>query len=214
MAVSGVANVAIWGSAIASSRCSSIRAVSRPTLALAYVIAILASLVIALTVTPALALLLLPGVVRHEAPLVTWLKRRYRRALPSMLGRPRRAMQVIAACVAGAVVATPFLGEEFLPNFKEYDFLMHWVEKPGTSLPAMRRITVEAAKELRAIPGVQNFGAHLGRAEAADEVVGVNFTELWISLDRDVDYDASVARVQQVVDGYPGLYRRAAAWCR
>jgi len=84
---------------------------------------------------------------------------------------------------------------------------MHWVEKPGTSLEAMRRITLRASRELRAIPGVRNFGAHIGRAEVADEVVGPNFTELWISLDPKVDYDTTVARVQEVVDGYPGLYR-------
>ena len=61
------------------------------------------------------------------------------------------------------------LGEEFLPHFKEYDFLMHWVEKPGTSLDAMNRITIRASKELRAIPGVRNFGAHVGRAEVAGD---------------------------------------------
>ena len=77
----------------------------------------------------------------------------------------------------------PFLGQEFLPAFQEYDFLMHWVEKPGTSLDAMRRITVRASHELRAMPGVRNFGSHIGRAEVADEVVGPNFTELWISMD-------------------------------
>jgi Cu/Ag efflux pump CusA len=84
---------------------------------------------------------------------------------------------------------------------------MHWVEKPGTSLEAMRRVTIDVSKELRAIPGIRNFGSHIGRAEVADEVVGPNFTELWISLDPDVDYDSTVARAQEVVDGYPGLYR-------
>ena len=94
-----------------------------------------------------------------------------------------------------------------MPKFKEYDFLMHWVEKPGTSLEAMQRITVRASRELRAIPGVRNFGAHIGRAEVADEVVGPNFTELWISLDPAVSYGPTVAKIQNVVDGYPGLYR-------
>jgi Cu/Ag efflux pump CusA len=84
---------------------------------------------------------------------------------------------------------------------------MHWVEKPGTSLEAMRRITERASKELRAIPGVRNFGSHIGRAEVADEVVGPNFTELWISIDPDVDYGRTVAKIQEAVDGYPGLYR-------
>ncbi len=99
------------------------------------------------------------------------------------------------------------LGEEFLPNFQETDFLMHWVEKPGASLDAMRRITIQASNELRAIPGVRNFGSHIGRAEVADEVVGPNFTELWISVDPDVNLPQTVDQIQQVVDGYPGLYR-------
>ena len=91
---------------------------------------------------------------------------------------------------------------------------MHWVEKPGTSLDAMRRITERASRELMAVPGVRNFGAHIGRAEVADEVVGPNFTELWISLDPSVDYEATVARIQSIVDGYPGLYRDLLTYLR
>ena len=52
--------------------------------------------------------------------------------------------------------------------------------------------------------GVRNFGAHIGRAEVADEVVGVNFTELWISLDPSVDYEAKVAKIQRSSTGIPG----------
>jgi Cu/Ag efflux pump CusA len=108
----------------------------------------------------------------------------------------------------------PLLGEEFLPRFKEYDFLMHFVEKPGTSVEAMDRVTIRASKELRAIPGVRNFGSHIGRAEVADEVVGTNFTELWISVDPQVDYDATVAKIQEAVEGYPGLYRDVLTYLR
>ncbi|MEJ7811101.1 MAG: efflux RND transporter permease subunit [Gemmatimonadaceae bacterium] len=185
-------------------------------LATAYVIAILASLVVALVVTPALSLLLLPGAAaRHgEAPLVTWLKARYRRVLPRFVDDSRRAVTIIGAALLLAAVSVPFLGEEFLPHFKEYDFLMHWVEKPGTSIEAMDRITLRASRELRAIPGVRNFGSHIGRAEVADEVVGPNFTELWISLDPKVDYEETVAKVQTVVDGYPGLYRDLLTYLR
>jgi Cu/Ag efflux pump CusA len=71
----------------------------------------------------------------------------------------------------------------------------------------MRRITIRASNELRAIPGVRNFGSHIGRAEVADEVVGPNFTELWISMDPTVPYESTVAKIQSVVDGYPGLTR-------
>jgi CzcA family heavy metal efflux pump len=184
-------------------------------LALAYVLAILASLAVALTVTPALALLLLP---RHlgtgEAGVVSSLKARYRRLLESFVERPTAAFGTLAVLLGLTAAAVPFLGEEFLPHFREYDFLMHWVEKPGTSLEAMRRITERASKELMSVPGVRNFGSHIGRAEVADEVVGPNFTELWISLDPSVDYEATVARIQSIVDGYPGLYRDLLTYLR
>ena len=178
-------------------------------LAVSYMLAVLASLVVALTVTPALSLLLLPGanLEKRDPPLVRLLKRLYRAALPPLVDRPRVAVAALGVIFLAAAVTVPYLGEEFMPNFKEYDFLMHWVEKPGTSLEAMQRITARVSKELRAIPGVRNFGSHIGRAEVADEVVGPNFTELWISLDPKVPYQPTVARVQAVVDGYPGLYR-------
>ena len=180
-------------------------------LALSYILAVSASLGVALIVTPALCLILLPKAgqaeAHHDTAVVRWLKGGYRRVLPTLLVHPR----VVSATLAGTFLVTGAavtrLGEEFLPNFQEYDFLMHWVEKPGTSLQAMQRITARASRELRAIPGVRNFGSHIGRAEVADEVVGPNFTELWISLDPSVPYAPTVARIQEVVDGYPGLTR-------
>jgi len=99
----------------------------------------------------------------------------------------------VAFALTGLLIAR--LGQEFLPDFQETDFLMHFVEKPGSSIDSMRRVTALASKELRAIPGVQHFGSHIGRAEVADEVVGPNFTELWISIDTDVDYQATIAKV-------------------
>ena len=185
-------------------------------LALSYVFAILASLLVALIVTPALSLLLLPrAAAEHKEPAsVTKLKARYRRLLPRFVDDSRGAMRIAGGAVLAAALTFPFLGEQFLPNFKEYDFLMHFVEKPGTSLDAMTRITILASKELRAIPGVRNFGSHIGRAEVADEVVGPNFTELWISVDPKVDYDKTVATIQTAVDGYPGLYRDVLTYLR
>jgi CzcA family heavy metal efflux pump len=184
-------------------------------LALSYVLAIIASLVVALTITPALALVLLPRHLdRHESRLVGGLKTRYRGVLAAIVDRPKAALASLTLMLAVTAATVPLLGEEFLPNFREYDFLMHWVEKPGTSLDAMRRVTVSASKELMAIPGVRNFGSHIGRAEVADEVVGPNFTELWISLDPSVDYEETVAKIQSVVDGYPGLVRDLLTYLR
>jgi CzcA family heavy metal efflux pump len=184
-------------------------------LAQAYVLAVLASLAVALTLTPALSLLLLPNDPSEKEPrLVSRLKERYRRRLPAFLDRPKRVAWGFGIALAASALLAVFLGEEFLPDFQERDFLMHWVEKPGTSLDAMRRITIRVSRELRTIPGVRNFGSHIGRAEVADEVVGPNFTELWISVDPDVDYKSTVAKIQEVVDGYPGLYRDVLTYLR
>jgi Cu/Ag efflux pump CusA len=105
------------------------------------------------------------------------------------------------------VVVWPMLGQSLLPDFKERDFLMHWLTKPGTSWPEMNRITMQASPELRAIPGVRNFGAHIGQALIMDEVVGMYFGENWVSVDPAVDYDETLHKIQEVVDGYPGIYR-------
>lgn len=180
-------------------------------LALSYVLAVVASLGVALVVTPALCLMLLPQTNRMaghgETRFVRSLKGLYRRLLPPLLVRPGLLIAALSAVFVVTGISVTRLGEEFLPHFQEYDFLMHWVEKPGTSLQAMQRITARASRELRAVPGVRNFGSHIGRAEVADEVVGPNFTELWISLDPKVDYAPTVAKIQEIVDGYPGLYR-------
>lgn len=78
---------------------------------------------------------------------------------------------------------------------------------PGTSQPEMNRIISRVSTELRSIPGVSNVGAHLGRAVFGDQVVNVNSAELWVSIDPKAHYDATVATVQEVVNGYPGLKR-------
>ena len=179
-------------------------------LAASYILAITASLVVALTVTPALSLLLLTRTAdrgHHDSPLTSLLKRLYRQVLPLLIRHPLPVGGSVLLAVIATVAAIPQLGEELMPKFKETDFLMHWVEKPGIGVEAMNRITIAASKELRSIDGVLNFGSHIGRAEVADEVYGPHFTELWISIDPNVDYDATVATVQEAVDGYPGLYR-------
>ena len=178
-------------------------------LALSYVLAMLASLIVAMTLTPALALILLQNAPldRRDPPVARWLQGRYELVLARIIEAPR-AVLVAAGCVVLAGIAIwPLLGESLLPAFKERDFLMHWLTKPGTSHPEMYRITVQASKELRSIPGVRNFGAHIGRAIAADEVVGINFTENWVSVDPKADYDKTLHAIQETVEGYPGIYR-------
>ncbi len=178
-------------------------------LASAYVVAGIVSPLIALTVTPALVYILLSrGPAQHRtSPIIPWLHRNYERFLDVFVRKPKLAYATINIIAVASLAVLPFLGQELLPSFKERDFLMHWLTKPGTSHPEMYRITQQASRELRAIPGVRNFGAHIGQAMLADEVVGIYFTENWISIDPAVDYDTTLQKIQATVDGYPGLVR-------
>ncbi len=135
------------------------------------------------------------------------LRRGYTAVLAPIVRRSGIAFFSVGLVALLGLGITTRLGEELLPDFRERDFLMHWVTQPGTSHEEMYRITVQASQELRSIPGVRNFGAHIGRALVSDEVVGINFTENWVSVDPNVDYDSTVAAIQETVDGYPGLRR-------
>jgi len=178
-------------------------------LASAYVVAGLVSPLIALTVTPAMVLVLLSNapIEHRESPIIPWLHRVYDRILGNVLHTPRFAYATISFIVVAGLAVIPSLGQELLPSFKERDFLMHWLTKPGTSHGEMWRITAQACNELMTIPGVRNCGSHIGQAVNADEPYGIYFTENWISVDPSVDYDETLAKVQETVDGYPGLIR-------
>jgi CzcA family heavy metal efflux pump len=177
-------------------------------LALSYVLAVGVSLLTALTVTPALSLILLrkAPLERRESPLSRWLENRYERVLSRVVSTPRPAYLAVGLTAAAGLVVVPFLGESLIPTFKERDFLGHWITKPGTSLTEQNRIVTRAGRELRSIPGVGHFGSHIGQAFLADETVGVNFGENWISMDPSADYEETLASIQKVVDSYPGVF--------
>jgi CzcA family heavy metal efflux pump len=178
-------------------------------LATAYVVAGLVSPIIALTVTPAMVYILLSNapIDHRQSPIVPWLHKIYDRVLGRTLRTPSLAYGTASGIILAGLFVTPFLGQELLPSFKERDFLMHWITKPGTSHPEMWRITAQACNELMTIPGVRNCGSHIGQAMSADEPYGIYFTENWISVDPSVNYDKTLASVQETVDGYPGLVR-------
>jgi CzcA family heavy metal efflux pump len=178
-------------------------------LVVSYGLAVLASLGVALTVTPAMALILLRNapVERRESPIARVLQHGYERLLARIVRSARPAFVTVAAVSLLGGVTYSQLGQSLLPDFKERDFLMHWVTAPGTSHLEEVRISTDACVELRSIPGVRNCGSHIGQAFQADEPYGIDFGENWISIDPSVDYNSTHAAVQEVVDGYPGLRR-------
>jgi Cu/Ag efflux pump CusA len=178
-------------------------------LALSYALAVLASMVVALIVTPAMGLILLRNapLEHHESPLVRWLQRGYDVVFSRTIYAPRTAFLTAVGIVLVGLAVWPWLGQSLLPSFKERHLLIDWVGMPGSSHPAMYRVMTLAARELRSIPGVRNVGGLVGRAVTGDQVVGINSGQLWVSVDPAANYDQTVAKVQEVVDGYPGLSR-------
>ncbi|HEX6257563.1 MAG TPA: efflux RND transporter permease subunit [Euzebyales bacterium] len=179
-------------------------------LATSYALALLASMVVALTVTPALSLIFFRSEksLRHrESPLVPPIKRAYDALLRRIVRRPRPAYGAVAVVTLAGLAIVPVLGQNLLPSFKERDFLMHWLGTPSTSHPEMVRTTERVNAELLQIPGVLNAGSHIGQALLMDEVVGMYFGENWVSVDPAVDYDMTFEHIQATVDGYPGIFR-------
>jgi Cu/Ag efflux pump CusA len=184
-----------------------------PDMAGAFLLALLASMLVGLTVTPALAVLLVSQAsLERTSPLAGWVQRGYERALSWIVSRSRWAYIAAGAVVVATCACVPFLSSSLLPTFKEEQLLIRWDGPAGTSLPEMNRITALASNELRSVPGVRDVGAHVGRAIASDSSANANTAELWVSIDPSAEYDETVASIREVVNGYPGLSRSVEAF--
>ncbi|MDP9391943.1 MAG: efflux RND transporter permease subunit [Actinomycetota bacterium] len=179
----------------------------RPAL-LTFVSAALASLLVALIVTPVLVVLLARGGNGnlHVAPFPAWVHRRFDRAAGRSGGRLVPAALALAGLAALLVAGLPSLRSgSLLPDLEDRNVLIRFEAAAGTSLAEMDRITGIAAAELRGLPGVSSVGTHVGRAVGSDEVVDVDASEVWLTVDEDADYSSTLAAVRSAVRGYPGL---------
>ncbi len=176
-------------------------------LALSYLLAVLASLGVALTVTPALTLTLLGNrPPRTETPrLQAAIGAAYTRLLQRVWRRERLVVGVIACGALAALALAPLLGGEFLPDFKEHHLVIQVATTPGTSLTEMRRIGGHLSHALLAVPGVATVEEQLGRAEQGEDTWGPNRGELHVELAHDGDDAATTERVRAVLADVPGV---------
>ncbi len=151
----------------------------------AYIVAILASLVVSITLTPVMAYYMLPGLKRldeRESPLVRGLKRVYRWTLERALERGRAVVLLTALAVAGATVGAFFLPRAFLPQFNEGTFTINLMFNPGVSLAESNRVGRIAERLALEVPEVKSVGRRTGRAELDEHAEGVHSTDLEIDL--------------------------------
>ena len=175
-------------------------------MALSYALAVGAAMLVALTLAPALSLTLFSKrTVARDSALLRALAPRYGAALRSFLARPRTALIVVGVAAVVGLATVPFLDTSAVPEFKDRDVLVRLDAPPGTSNPRMTRIATALGRELRAVPGVDQVGAHIGRAKTGDQLVNVNSGELWVSLEPDADHQRTLASIEAVVDRARGV---------
>ncbi len=183
-------------------------ALFRP-LGLAYVLAILASLLVALTVTPALALILLgrSGRRPRESTTLAWLKTRYAGALNWLTGHPLEVALAAGTLCVLAILTLPFFGATFLPEFREGHYLIHMSAVPGTSLDESRRLGARVTEVLRKDPRVRTVAQRIGRAELSEDTWGTHYTEFEVDLVPLSGKRAETVEddLRHMLQGFPGV---------
>jgi HME family heavy-metal exporter len=156
-------------------------------LGIAYIVSILASMLVSMTVTPVLSAYLLPRMKRldhGDSPLVAWLKRQDARLLHWSFGHPRALVAAAVVAVGLAAASVPFLARSFLPPFNEGSLVLSFLLNPGTSLAEARRVGAVAEALIREVPEVVQVGRRTGRAELDEHAEGVHSTEIEVDLKR------------------------------
>ena len=174
-----------------------------PPIAVALLLAMAVAAVVALTVIPALGMLLGSDGPGRGGPVIPRLERWSERWTARAVGRPAGAIAVLGAAVLLGLASLPFLDVSMRPSLREHDVLVHLEAPPGTSLPRMDAIVRGVLDELAALPGVRDVGAHVGRAVTSDQIVNVNSGEIWLGIEPSADHGATLAAIRDVVDRHP-----------
>ena len=175
-------------------------------LAEAYILAILASLLVALTLTPVLACWWLPGAGQErENRLVERLKERYAALVRRTLPNPRWIGGGALVAAALALMALLSMGGDFLPPFHENNIILHMTSMSGTSLPENTRIGAEVERDLLRLPGVISVDQRDGRAELGEDTTPPNYSEFDVRLRPDGDRENTLQQIRGVMRRYPAF---------
>ena len=153
-------------------------------LGIAYIFSILASLVVALTVTPALSMLILGNRPprREEPPVIHWLKRHYVSLLEHIERVPGLVIGSVIVITLGGIAALPYFSSSFLPELREGHYILHMQSAPGASLNESLRAGREVTAALLKLPFVRSVSQRVGRAELSEDTWGPYYSELDIDL--------------------------------
>jgi CzcA family heavy metal efflux pump len=178
-------------------------------LGVAYILSVVASLIIALTVTPALSMLLLGKrkIRTTEPPLVRWLKVRYVSVLARIERSPRLVIAAVSVLTVMGVAALPFFSATFLPELREGHYIIHVQSIPGSSLEDSLRVGRELNAVLSGLPFVRSVAQRVGRAELSEDTWGPNYSEIEVDLKPTGgrQEEAEVATIREKLSHFSGL---------
>ena len=176
-------------------------------LGIAYIVSILASLVVAMTVTPVLCYYLLPNMKRidhGDSRLVVWLKRQDEKLLNWSFDRSRGLFVLAAVAVVTVAASVPFMPRSFLPPFNEGTLTINVFLNPGTALEESNRIGAQAEHLLLEVPEVTRVGRRTGRAELDEHAEGIHYGELDVDLQpSDRSREVIMADIRQRLASLP-----------
>jgi CzcA family heavy metal efflux pump len=177
----------------------------------AYILAIFASLLVALTVTPALCHILLTRkgeVSDKEPPLIRLISPAYGYLLTVISRFPKLTLiGVLSTCVIGVGIL-PLLGGSFLPELREGHYIIHTASLPGTSVEGSLRIGGQIEKRVAAIPGVRATSQWAGRAERGADTYGTHYSEYEVDLEPGLDgaeQQAILDEIREILEEFPGI---------
>ena len=176
-------------------------------LAIAYIVSLLASMLVSVTLTPVMAYYLLPGMKQldyGDTRLLQWIKARYRRSLEWVLEHPKSLLAAGAVSALLAAGTVPFYARTFLPPFNEGSAVVGMRLNPGTTLAETITVARQAEVLLKQVPEVQHVGRRSGRAELDEHAEGVHVSELDVALERSGRNPAAVfADMRKVLSTLP-----------
>lgn len=153
-------------------------------LGMAYILSILASLVVAVTLTPALCYLLLARaeLKSDDPPFVKWLKPRYLGVLRRIERNPGRVIGVTGVVIAIGIGTLPLFSGEFIPALREGHYIMHMSAVPGTSEAESLRIGQKVSQAIGSIEGVQSVAQWVGRSKNGADTFGTHYSEFEVEI--------------------------------
>lgn len=177
-------------------------------LGIAYITSILASMLVAITVTPVLCYYLLPGLTQKQhgdSALVRLLKKRDEQLLRWSFGHVRSLLAVALIAVVAAASTVPLFARSFLPAFNEGTLTINLLLQPGTALSESNKIGALAEQLLLQVPEVTQVGRRTGRAELDEHAEGVHYGEIDVDLKpAERPREAVLAEIRRVLSVLPG----------